>query len=167
MSFADELNNVTKFPEAVLKETEEKLYKKAIGLCNSDYECIKSMFKSNASNGEYEIVQEKKKIQFYYKGNLGDLLIIKSEIKTIKKLFSSDTQFNTIIYAKDRGFFDRYKNELIKLGNQDEIGIDIVGVRFDTFTCSKKVIQEFEIPGKLIGTSSLYVDSRIKCVMYY
>lgn len=29
MSFADELNNVTKFPEAVLKETEEKLYKKS------------------------------------------------------------------------------------------------------------------------------------------
>ena len=159
--FINELDSIIKTPTEAAQKTSNENQQKASELAKSDYSYIKKMIKEKAENGEYDFVNGKKRIILYNKGNLSNLLKSYSEIKTINKVFSTDTQFETIIKANDYQLFNYYEKELIKLGSKDGVKINITGVYYKPGT--HKIIQEFHVPGRLVGTSDVFTDTFIKC----
>lgn len=166
MNFQDELNTMSRTPQEAAKIEANIKREEASRLAKQDYNEIKEMIKGKGQKGEYENIGGKKKICFYYKtGNIQGLFKLKTDIKNYKQLFTWNTQYTAMVLAIDSKKVEYYKEELNALAKIDQISLSVIGIYLEAGT--HRILQEFRIPGNLVGASTVFVETAIKCEVQY
>ena len=118
MNFRDELNEICRTPEEAAAEKSSKEYKEGAECATYVHSCIKDEIRKRVKNGEYEIVDGRKCVKFYYDKNnllLFDSRPKKSEYRINKSFFNRMGNYRLKYLIDD---MDYYYNGFMKTFNE-------------------------------------------------
>lgn len=170
MSFADELNHVTRTESQAIADKNAKEYERGQSAAWSDYYNVKEKLKQMAHDGKYELYNGKKKIcLYYYEGRIGivDDFKLNSCFVTINKTFfnpggeCADKLYYTLI---NPFHYQGYMDEITRLAAEDDIKIRAVGYYEDRLKTKVGTVEGVMIDFGLLG-SEYHVA--LECIVVY
>lgn len=169
MSFQDELNKASRTPEDVATTEYNENFTDGIYSAELDYPDIKEQLLKMANNGEYQMVNGKRRILFYYKNNSiqNDFLLKQTVTHLNKTLFNpkgsrADKVYYTLI---NRPHYEGYMKKLKELAEPDNIKVRTVGL----YNYHNEKIQAFDVSNSFCGflLLEMYLSLCVECIVEY
>lgn len=154
MNFRDELNEICRTPEEVAAEKSSKEYKEGEKSASLTHNYIKDEIRKRVKSGEYEIVDGRKCVKFYYDKNnllLFDSRPKKSEYRINKSFFNrmGDYRAKTYYEIYDMDYYNGFMKTFNELNEKDNIHAEIIGL-YDCKNLGRKL--EFDpVEGAVLG----------------
>lgn len=154
MNFRDELNETYRTPEEVAAEKGSKEYEEGVKSAGLVHGYIKDEIRKKVKNGEYEIVDGRKCVKFYYDKSI--LLLFYSRPKSFKcrinkSFFNRTGDFRQKVYYEicDLDYYNGFMKTFNELNEKDYIHAKIVGL-YDCKNLGRKL--EFDpVEGAVLG----------------